>query len=125
VIKPGLTSAGIMRRFRSNLLIVPAYFGKLQSDNSAWYPLSEAIARADDHELRRAAAGQALRVKMAAVGRDGMLIAVAEAYALFMERLAAGDKPDRLEQLLIDAELMRKELERVTAKGAVTRSGGG
>jgi len=125
VVKPGLTSAGIVRRFRSNLLIAPAYFGKMRNDKRAWYTLYEAIARAGDRELRLAAAGQALKVKMAAVGRDGMLIAVAEAYALFLERLAAGDKPDRLEQLLIDAELMRKELERVTAKGAVTRSGGG
>ncbi len=125
VVKPGLTSAGIVRRFRSNLLIAPAYSGKMRNDKRAWYTLSETIARAGDRELRLAAAGQALKVKMAAVGRDGMLIAVAEAYALFLERLAAGDKPEQLERLLADAELMRKELERVTAKGAVTRSGGG
>ena len=87
--------------------------------------MAEAIRRADDPYLRRTATEQALKVKMAAVGRDGMLIAVADAYALFMERLAAGDTPERLERLLADAELMRGALERVTAKGAVTGRGSG
>jgi len=125
VVTPGLTSAGIVRRFRSTLLLAPACFGKLQSDKRAWYSLAEAIRRADDPYLRRTATEQALKVKMAAVGRDGMLIAVADAYALFMERLAAGDTPERLERLLADAELMRGALERVTAKGAVTGRGSG
>ncbi|MDD4102066.1 MAG: hypothetical protein PHU80_05470, partial [Kiritimatiellae bacterium] len=125
VVTPGLTSAGIVRRFRSNLLLAPAYFGKLAGNKRTWYPLAETLDFAGDADMRRSAAEQSLKVKMAAVGRDGMLIAVADAYALFMERLAAGDKPDRLAQLLAEAELMRGELERVTAKGAVVQRGGG
>jgi hypothetical protein len=121
VVAPGVTSAGIVRRFRSTLLLAPACFGKLLSEKRGWCSLAEAIGHADDPHLRRTAAEQALKVKMAAVGRDGMLIAVADAYALFMERLAAGDKPERLERLLAEAELMRGTLERVTAKGAVVQ----
>ncbi len=125
VVTPGVTSAGIVRRFRSNLLLLPTYFGKLKGNKRAWYPLSAIWEYANDPDIRRAASAQALKVKLAAIGRDGMLIAVADAYALFMERLAAGDNPDRLARLLDEAELMRGTLERVTAKGEVTQRDSG
>lgn len=121
VIQPGLTSGGIVRRFRSHLLLYPPYFGKFLGQNRSWCSLHEAALRADDPEVRRSAAAQARRVKLAAVGRDGMLSAVSEAYAAFLEAVARGAKQGELSQRLLEAEEMRGDLERRTARGELLR----
>jgi hypothetical protein len=48
-----------------------------------------------------------------------MLLAVSEAYVAFITAFARGEKQGELSRLLMEAEGMRKELERRTAQGAV------
>ena len=75
--------------------------------------------RSGDPEVRASAAAQRGRVRLAAVGRDGMLLAVAEAYVAFLEALERGAQQGELSRLLTDAEGMRRALERKAARGAV------
>ncbi len=119
VIKPGLTTCGIVRRFRAHLLLYPAEYGKTLDPSRTWRTFQEAVALADDPVIRRGAAAKALELRMAAFGRDGMLLAVSDAYAAFLNALARGEKQGELSRLLMEAEGMRKELERRTAQGAV------
>jgi hypothetical protein len=119
VVKPGLTTDGIVRRFRAHLLLYPSYFGKTFGKTTPWCTFQEAATRAADPEVRASAAGQAVRVKMAAVGRDGMLLAVSEAYVAFLEALARGAPDGELSRLLLEAEGMRRELEGRAARGGV------
>lgn len=119
VIKPGMTTSGIMRRFRAHLLLYPADYGKTLDASRAWRTFQEAVASADDPVIRLAAADKAVKMRMAAFGRDGMLLALSESYAAFLEALARGAKPGDLTRLLMEAEGMRRELESRTAKGAV------
>jgi len=121
VVKPGLTSEGILRRFRSRLLLYPAFYGTTWGNNRPCITFYEAIPRADEPEVRRCAAAQTGLVKLAAAGRDGMLLAASEAYIGFLEALASGAKQGELSRLLREAEGMRKELERRTAKGIILR----
>lgn len=119
VVRPGLTSAGVVRRFRSHLLLYPAFYGTTWAHNRSCLTFGEAVLQAADPEVRRRAAAQAERVKLAAVGRDGMLLAVSEGYAAFLMAVARGQAEGELTRLLLEAEGMRKELERRTARGAV------
>lgn len=119
VIKPGLTTRGIVRRFRSHLLLYPADYGKTISVRKACLTLQELACSKSTPELRQVARNQAAIVRMAAMGRDGMLLAVSEAYAIFLEAFARGVKPGELSSLLMRSEQMREELERKTAKGEV------
>ena len=119
VVKPGMTTSGIMRRFRAHLLLYPADYGKTLDTNRAWLTFQEAVASADDPVIRWAASKTAVKIRMAAFGRDGMLLAISESYAAFLEALARGAKPGDLSRLLAEAEGMRRELERRTAQGAV------
>jgi len=119
VSKPGLTTAGVVRRFRSHLLLYPPFFDKTLGQNRTWCSFQEAAVRSGDPDVRRSAASQLSRVQMAAFGRDGMLLAVSEAYAAFLKALAGGAPQGELSRLLMDAEGMRRELEGKTARGAV------
>ena len=126
VFNPGVTTAGIVRRFRSHLLLYPSDYGKTLHASKAWLTFQEVATLSSDPALRYGALFKAADVKMAAVGRDGMLLAVSEAYAHFLESLARGAKQGELLRLLMEAEGMRKELESKTARGEVMqRSAGG
>jgi hypothetical protein len=126
VIRPGTTTDGIVRRFRSCLLLYPADYGKMIDTRRAGLTFQELVALTDDPVLRRGARSKAMSVKMAALGRDGMLLAVSESYVHFLEAFARGVKPGELSRLLMEAEGMRGELERKTARGEVLqRSVGG
>ncbi|HPO39027.1 MAG TPA: hypothetical protein PLU38_07705 [Kiritimatiellia bacterium] len=119
VARPGLTTAGIVRRFRAHLLLYPAFYDKNLSDTHPWCTLQQAVVRAQDPAVRAAAAAQGVRMKIAAVGRDGMLLAVSEAYSTFFGALARGAKQGELTRLLLEAEGMRRTLERRVAQGEV------
>ncbi len=119
VAKLGLTTIGIMRRFRSHLLLYPSYYGKMLSNNHSWCTFQEAVTRSGDPDVRQSAAVQLVHVKTAAAGRDGMLLAVSEAYGVFLDALARGAKEGELSRLLMEAEGMRRDLETRTARGAV------
>ena len=119
VFRPGVTTDGIVRRFRSHLLLYPSDYGKTMDTGKAWLTLQEAAARANDPAIRYGALITAANIKMAACGRDGMLLAVSEAYARYLEALARGAKQGELTRLLMEAEGARKDLESKTAHGAV------
>ena len=121
VVQPGLTTAGIVRRFRSHLLLYPAFYGKTMGSNRSWCSFQEAVTLFSDPAVRASAALQYGRVKMAAVGRDGMLLAVSDAYAVFLEALARGEKQGELSRLLMEAEGMRRVLEKKTVLGTVSQ----
>jgi hypothetical protein len=119
VIKPGLTTAGIVRRFRAHLLLYPADYGKTLDASRPWLTFHEVVALADDPAVRSGVAEKEAPLRAAAFGRDGMLLAVSEAYVAFMTAFARGEKQGELSRLLMEAEGMRKELEHRTAQGAV------
>jgi hypothetical protein len=121
VVQPGVTTAGVVRRFRWHLLLCPVFYDKTFGENGAWCSFQEAAMRAGDVDMRVRAAAQSARVKTAAVGRDGMLSAVAEAYGAFLDALARGKKPGELTRLLLEAEGMRRTLEERVGRGEVLR----
>ncbi|HRR34117.1 MAG TPA: hypothetical protein P5026_08475 [Kiritimatiellia bacterium] len=126
VARPGLTTAGIVRRFRAHLLLYPAFYDKSLGDTHPWCTFQQAVARSKDPEVRAAAAAQSLRMKIAAVGRDGMLLAVSDAYGAFLNALARGAEQGELTRLLLEADGMRGTLERrVAGGGALQRDAGG
>ncbi len=121
VVTPGVTTKGIARRFRSHLLLYPGDYGKTLSDRKAGLTFQQVVALADDPAVRSGARSKAATLRLAAVGRDGMLLALAEAYARFLDSFARGAKQGELTRLLIEAEGLRRELEHRTARGEVLR----
>ena len=121
VLKPGVTTGGIVRRFRAHLLLYPSDCGKTLDPARVALAFREMVPLSDDPAIRYGALVQATNIKMAALGRDGMLLAVSEAYADFLREFAHGAKPAELSRLLTEAEKMRKELEARTANGAVLK----
>lgn len=119
VARPGLTTDGIVRRFRAHLLLYPAFYDKNLGDTRPWCTFQQAVVCAEEPEVRAAAAVQGARMKIAAVGRDGMLLAVSDAYGAFLGALAHGAKQGELTRLLLEAEGMRRTLERRVAGGEV------
>lgn len=122
VITPGVTTAGCVRRFRRTLLLYPEFFGINYGLNRTWCTFQEATRQSDSVAIRLSARSQMARVRMAAIGRDGTLVAVAEAYAQFLEALSTRAKPGEVAQKLLQAEALRGELERRTAAGEVLRA---
>jgi hypothetical protein len=119
VMKPGVTTGGIARRFRSSLLLYSSDYGKSIGQREAWLTFEAAAARSAEPAVRAAALKQALSVRMAALGRDGTLLAVSDAYEQFLNALARGAKQGELARLLMEAERLRGDLERRTAQGEV------
>jgi len=119
VIKPGVTTDGIVQRFRLQLLLYPSEYGKTFDTRKACLTFQEAVQQADDPQVRLSARAKAVAVCVAACGRDGTLLAVSEAYVHFLEALAKGAKPGELTRLLMDAEGLRREMERKTSSGEV------
>ena len=74
---------------------------------------------ADSLEVRQRAVIQASWVELGAVGRDGMLLAVAEAYAAFLRGLSAGETKGTLSKMLLEAEAMRRDLELRSERGVL------
>ena len=116
VLVPGLTTEGMLRRFRANLLISPSDYGKFFNQRKPWITFQELAASADP-DARRVAATHILKLQMAAVGRDGTLLALAESYSQFLRAVAAGKKPREVNLLLINAEAQRKGLEEALKGG--------
>ena len=119
IVKPGVTTAGIMRRFRSELLLFPSDYGMMFSQKRDCYTFLDAVADSENIDVRRSAVERAVKIKMAAVGRDGMLLAVSEQYVKFLEAVAEGVKPGELIKILTQVESMRHDLENRLDSGAV------
>ena len=119
IIVPGVTTDGVIARFRATLLLYTPLSDNFMYTSAFGKSFREAIAEADDPACRAEAFEQAGRVKLAAVGRDGTLLAVSDAYTKFLLALAQGEKPAELMQLLADAEVRRSAMEQRAAKGEV------
>ena len=119
VLIPGLTTEGTVRRFRSSLLICPSDYGKVFNQKKPWMTFQELAASNDLAMKKRAATAQMFNVKIAGAGRDGTLLALAEAYSQFLAAVAEGKKPKALNVLLMNAEAQRKGLEDALAGGQV------
>lgn len=122
VVTPGITSEGIVERFRSSLLIYPSDYGKFFNTNKPCITFQELIDSANDPLLRQAALGQARWVRMNAIGRDETLTNLAASYSDFLDAFAAGKKGGELVRLLMLAEAKRKELEQAVRDGKTLKS---
>ena len=118
VIKPGLTTPGIVSRFRSELLLFPSDYGMMFSHTNSCYTFREAIDLSDSKEMRQAALEKALKIRAVAAGRDGALLALSESYERFLRALASGKKSrSELLPLLLQAEAQQVDLENTLATG--------
>lgn len=122
VVIPGTTSEGVVERFRASLLIYPADYGKFFNQSKPCLTFQELLQYAKDPQLRRAAAGQAKWVRMAAIGRDETLSGLADSYIAFLEAFASEQKGGELIRLLMLAEAQRKELEQAVRNGKTLKS---
>jgi hypothetical protein len=122
VVLLGMTSEGVLQRFRSSLLIYPSDYGKVFNSKKPYITFQELLETKDDPVLRKAALVQARRIGMAAIGRDATLTGLAERYMAFLEAYAAGKQKPDLAQLLAVAEAQRKEVEQAVQAGKTLRS---
>lgn len=122
VVTPGTTSEGIVERFRASLLIYPSDYGKFFNTSKPCMTFHELLEYADDPLLKKAAAGQARWIRMAAIGRDETLTKLAESYIAFLDAYASGKKGGELAHLLTLAEVQRKDLEQAIKDGKTLKS---
>jgi hypothetical protein len=122
IVLPGMTSEGVLQRFRASLLIYPSDYGKVFNSTRPYITLHELLTVKDDPILKKAALGQARRIGLAVIGRDTALIGVAERYIAFLEGYVAGKKDAELVQLLTLAETEQKALEQAVKDGKTVRS---
>ncbi len=125
VIKPGVTTAGIICRFRSELLLFPSDYGMMFTHTNVCYSFREAIDLSDRNEIQQAALDKALKIRAVAAGRDGSLLALSESYEIFLRALASEKKRSHLLPLLMQAEAMRLDLENSIAAGNTRKSNSG
>lgn len=121
VIIPGITTAGIVSRFCSELLLFPSDYGMMFNQTNACCTFKDAVALPESDALKEAARAQALKIRVASAGRDGTLLAVSEQYEKFLVALAAGSEPAQLMPLLMQAESMRRDLESRVGSGHVLK----
>ena len=121
VIVPGLTTKGMVRRFRSSLLLFPAVSDIIDAPLFNGVSFQDALRHASDPVYREAALRQAGLVKLAAMGRDGTFLAVSKAYEAFLLAFAKGRKPGELVKLLLAADDALRAMEAQTADGAELR----
>lgn len=122
VVLPGMTSEGVLQRFRASLLIYPSDYGKLFNPKKPYITLQELLETKDDPILRKAARGQARRIGLVSIGRDAKLLGVAESYVAFLDAYASGKTGTDLERLLAEAEAQHKAVEQAVQAGKTLRS---
>jgi hypothetical protein len=122
VALPGMTSEGVLQRFRSSLLIYPSDYGKFFNPGRPYITFQELLELKDDPSLRRAALGQARLIGVAALGRDETLVGLANQYIAFLEAYASGKKGPELKKLLAIAEAQRKVFEQTVKDGKTLRN---
>lgn len=117
----GVTPPAVVARFRSQLLVYPADTGAPVPQSWRGRTLSECVDAAPDASMRDAARNRAMRIRLFAAGRDATLRRVADAYGVVLDGIAAGVAPEKLRVLLLQAEEMRKDMERRAAAGETLR----
>ena len=117
----GVTTPGMVRAFRSQLLVYPGDCGLPVADAWRGCSFAECLAWPATPEVKSALRNKAVEICAFAAGRDGALQRVAGTYAAFLEALATGEDPDQLRRMLAQAEEGRRLLEARAAKGEVLR----
>ena len=113
----GVTTPGMVRAFRAQLLLYPAGCGL--PDAEAWRDrsMADCLVWPITPAVQEALRNKAVELRAYAAGRDGALQRVATAYVVFFEALAKGESSDQLRQLLAQAEAGLKQLETRAEKG--------
>ena len=112
IFDPGRTPPGVVRRFRSLLLLYP-----WECDNHcsvvtrAGLPLAWCIENPDADGLRRAAVAKARQLALQGAGRDAAFQAMTAAYAEVMRRMAEGAPAGELARMWRQAEARRRTVE--------------
>lgn len=114
---PGVTTPGIVRRFRDKLFLFPGTFGMTQGRG---YSPHQLIARFEDSEVKALALRQADLIRVTALGRDLSFMEMAGAYETFFRAFAKKKvKPGELARLLMAAEDLRAVLETRAKNGEI------
>lgn len=121
VRQPGVTTPGVVRAFRAQVLIYPGDYGIAIPDAWRGRTFDECLSLPPSTALRAAVTDKAVRLQLFAAGRDGTLQRVAGAYALFLEAWARGEPRDELRALLTRANEAMGQLEARAAKGETLR----
>ena len=124
----GVTTPGMVRAFRAQLLFYPGDCGLPAAEAWRGRAFSECLSWPQTPEWKDAVGSKAAAIRNFAAGRDGAMQRVAQAYVTFLEALAAGETPAQLRTLLAKAEEARRVLEERVGKGEVLHepvAGGG
>ncbi|MFO7937091.1 MAG: hypothetical protein R6V06_05740 [Kiritimatiellia bacterium] len=121
VIQPGVTTPGIMSRFRSELLLFPSDYGMMFNKTNFVYTFRDAVRFSDRHAIKQAASEKALKIRAVTAGRDGALLALSEKYGRFLRALAGGENESDLLSMLRQAEAMRLDLEKSLEDGKILK----
>lgn len=121
VLEPGLTTAGMLSRFRLQLAVFPADHDVPLSEGWRARSLSDLLPYAKAPWIKRLADAQIMQLRAAAIGRDGTLYAVAEAYIEFLTALAQHEPAGVLQTRLLSADRLLQAAEAATASGKTLR----
>ena len=113
----GVTTPGMVRAFRSQLLLYPGDSGLLVADSWRGRTFEECLALPATPEVRKALRDKAAAIRAFSAGRDGALQRVAVAYETVFDALAAGEASGKLRAMLAQAEAERRQLEERAEKG--------
>ena len=121
ILEPGTTTAGMVRRFHQLLLVYPADHNiPLMQGWRARQP-GDLIPHAGSPWMKRLTDAKTAQLRMAALGRDGTLIAVAEAYAEFFTALGEAQPAGVLQTRLHAADRLLSAAEEALAAGKPLR----
>lgn len=118
VLEPGVTTAGMLRRFRLQLAVFPADHGAPLTEAWRARTLADLLPHADAPWMKQLTDAKAVQLRAAAMGRDSTLGAVAEAYIGFLDALARHEPVGVLQTRLYAADRLLSAAETATASGS-------
>lgn len=119
VMVPGVTPPGALRRFCSQLRLYPADVAAPVADGWRGIGPEALMAVADQPWARLLAARKQHQVRVAAFGRDGTLLGIAEAYAAFFDCLATRGPSEQAAVLLQAAHIRLRDAAQQAAAGKI------
>lgn len=117
----GVTTPGLVRMFREQLLIYPGDHALPMTEAWRGRTLEEALAWPITPAVKEALHNKARAIRMFSAGRDGALQRVTVAYAEILDAMAAGEANDKLRTMLARAEDERRQLEARAEHGELLR----
>lgn len=117
ILEPGVTTAVMLRRFRLQLAVYPADFDAPLAQGWRARSLPDLLPYADAPWMKRLADAKSVQLRAAALGRDGTLHAVAEAYAGFFTALAQREPAGVLQTRLRAADRLLAAAENALVAG--------